>query len=94
MRPPRTSGYCAAPVLASYHAGRYSPSLNYWRTLLGGVDSGSEEWLEAKYYQLACLKEADRPTAEKVLQQFKVLFPNVKSPMWRDKFTELEKQLR
>ena len=58
------------------------------------VPYSDDEWLEAKYYQLACLEKIDRPTAEKVLKQLKVLFPEIKSATWRDKFTELEKQLQ
>ncbi len=76
--------------LASYHAGRYAQSLEHWRTLIGGLETGSEDWFEAKYYQLACLEKTDRASAAKVLQQFQVLFPEVKSATWRSKFTELE----
>ena len=28
--------------LACYHAGRYAEALEHWRTLIGGLDSGSE----------------------------------------------------
>jgi hypothetical protein len=59
---------------------------------LAGLESGSDEWFEAKYYQLACLEQTDRPTAEKVFKQFKVLFPDVKSAAWRERFTELERK--
>jgi hypothetical protein len=79
--------------LASYHAGQYAPSLEHWRALLGGLESGSEEWLEAKYYQLACLIETDRATADKVFKQFRVLYPNVQSTAWREKFAEFERRL-
>jgi tetratricopeptide (TPR) repeat protein len=80
--------------LACYHADRYSEALDHWRTLIGGLESGTEDWLEAKYYQLACLEKTDRASATKVLQQFKVLFPEVKSATWRPKFAELENSLQ
>lgn len=80
--------------LAAYQAAEYPAALNHWRTLLAGVDGGSEEWLEAKYYQLACLAKTDRPAAKKVYDQFQLLYPDVKSPAWKEKFAELNSQLR
>jgi hypothetical protein len=80
--------------LASYKAGLYPQALEHWRSLLGGLDSGSDDWLEAKYYQLACLEKTDRPAAEKVLKQFQVLYPEVKSTVWREKFAELSQKLQ
>jgi tetratricopeptide (TPR) repeat protein len=81
-------------ALATFQAGQYSQSLSYWRTLLSGLENGSDEWLEAKYFQLACLEMTNRPTAEKVLKQLKVLFPDIKSAAWREKFAELESRLQ
>jgi len=78
--------------LAEVKAGRNSQAVAHWRTLLGGLETGSDDWLEAKYYQLACLEQTDRDAAEKVYKQFKVLFPEVKSAAWREKFAELAKQ--
>ena len=68
-------------------------SLEHWRKLLAGLDGGSEEWLEAKYYQLVCLEKTDRAAAAKVFNQFHVLYPEVKSATWRPKFAELETSL-
>ena len=66
--------------LATFQSGRHADSLEHWRKLLAGLSSGSDEWLEAKYYQLACLLKTDRaPAADKVWKQFKLLFPEVKS---------------
>jgi hypothetical protein len=77
--------------IATFQTGRHADSLEHWRKLLAGLSSGSDEWLEAKYYQLACLLKTDKPGAEKVWKQFKLLFPEVKSAAWKDKFAELEK---
>jgi hypothetical protein len=78
--------------LAHFAAADYAASLDCWRRLLGGVSPGSEAWLEAKYHQLACLLQTDRPTAEKVWRQFQLLYPEIKSPAWKDRFAELATQ--
>jgi hypothetical protein len=80
--------------LACYQAGRYEAALKHWRTLLTGIPSGSEEWLEAKYYQLACLEKLDADNAAHVWQQFQLLFPDVKSPTWGPRFAEMAKRLQ
>jgi hypothetical protein len=80
--------------LACFQAGRFAESLEHWRNLLAGTESGGDDWLEAKYYQLLCLEKTDPAAARQVLKQFKVLFPEVKSAAWRDKFAELEHQLQ
>ena len=90
---PDDKHYLRRAGLAHFAAGNHPAALDCWRRLLGGVAQGSDEWLEAKYYQLACLLETDRPAAEKVWRQFRLLFPEVKSPAWRDKFEELGKRL-
>jgi hypothetical protein len=91
---PSDKKYLRRAGIAHFQAGEFAPSLEQWRKLLGGVESGSEEWLEAKYYQLACLAKTDHPTAVKVWKQFKLLFPQVKSPTWKDKFAALEADLK
>lgn len=78
--------------IATFQVGRYAESLEHWRKLLVGLSSGSDEWLEAKYYQLACLLHTDKPAAAKVWKQFKLLFPEVKSAAWKDRFAELEQR--
>ena len=61
---------------------------------LAGMSSGSEDWLEAKYYQLACLEKIDAGNAARVWQQFQLLFPDVKSPTWGPRFAEMAKGLQ
>jgi tetratricopeptide (TPR) repeat protein len=78
--------------VANFQAGRFAASLELWRKLLAGLPAGSDEWLEAKNYQLACLLKTDRPTAVKVWEQFKLLYPEVKSATWRDRFEMLERE--
>ncbi len=90
---PSDKKYLRRAGIAHFQAGEFAPSLEQWRKLLGGVESGSEEWLEAKYHQLACLAKTDRPSAVKVWKQFKLLFPQIKSPAWKNKFAALEADL-
>ncbi|PQO36682.1 hypothetical protein [Blastopirellula marina] len=71
----------------------YSAAVGYWRTLLVGLNKGSEDWFEAKYYQLACLQKIDRPQAKTVLQQFQLLHPDWGLPPWRDKIKAIAEQI-
>lgn len=80
--------------IASFLADRPTEALEYWRTLLTGLDNGSDGWLEAKYFQLLCLEKTDWPTCQKVYQQFQVLYPEVKSAAWREKFAELNARMK
>ncbi|MDX1948379.1 MAG: hypothetical protein SFU86_23520 [Pirellulaceae bacterium] len=89
---PSDKRYLRRAGVAHYHAEDFPAALDCWRKLLGGLDSGSDDWLEAKYYQLSCLVKTDPPAAEKVWKQFKLLFPEVKSAAWQSKFAELGKQ--
>lgn len=86
---PKDKSYLRRAGLAYFQAGSYDKSLPHWRTILSGVPADSEEWYEAKYYQLNCLFNTDPETAKKVLRQFKLLHPNVGPPAWKDKFEAL-----
>ncbi|PQO32440.1 hypothetical protein DTL21_19690 [Bremerella cremea] len=76
-----------------FNLGNYSAAVGYWRTLLVGLDKGSEGWFEAKYYQLACLKEVDPAQAKTVAEQFQLLHPDWGLPPWRDKIKGLAEQI-
>jgi hypothetical protein len=90
---PKDKAFLRRAGLANFHAGRFDRSLDCWRTLLAGLPDASDEWYEAKYYQVACLGRLDRPQAEKVFRQFKLLHPNLGPAEWRDKFSVMEEQL-
>ena len=49
--------------------------LECWRPLAQGLPKGSDQWLEAKYYQIQCLRATDIVAARKVLSQFKAIYP-------------------
>ncbi|MCE9527761.1 MAG: hypothetical protein K8R36_17095 [Planctomycetales bacterium] len=90
---PSDKKYLRRSGIAHFQAGEFAPALEQWRKLLGGVEGGSDEWFEAKYHQLACLAKTDRPSAVKVWKQFKLLFPQVKSAAWKDRFATLDADL-
>lgn len=89
---PSDKKYLRRAGIAHFQAGEFAASLDLWRKLLGGLQSGSDEWFEAKYHQLVCLSKTDKPGGLKVWKQFKLLFPEVTSPAWKDRFVQLEKQ--
>ena len=74
---PSDRKYLRRAGLAHFQAKQFDTALVEWRKLLAGLDSGTNDWFEAKYYQLACLEQTDRATAQKVAKQFALLFPNV-----------------
>ena len=80
---PDNRDYLRRAGLAYFQAGNYERSLAAWRTLLAGLEKGSEGWYEAKYYQLSCLFRTDEKAARPVWQQFKLLYPELGPPPWR-----------
>ncbi|MBP87585.1 MAG: hypothetical protein CMJ64_12815 [Planctomycetaceae bacterium] len=85
----KNKSYLRRAGLAHYHAGSYETAIGSWRTLLRGVTKGSDDWFEAKYYQLACLFKIDSAKAKPVFEQFKLLYPKLGGDKWRDKFSSL-----
>jgi len=86
---PKDKSYLRRAGLAYFNAGSHDKSLPHWRTVLSGVSKSSDEWYEAKYYQLRCLFNTDPETGKKVLRQFKLLHPNLGPPAWKHKFEGL-----
>jgi hypothetical protein len=83
---PKNKAYLRRAGLAQHDAGNYQAAIHHWRTLLRGVKRGSDEWFEAKYYQLSCLFHIDPEKARVVFDQFELLYPKLGPPEWRDKF--------
>ncbi|MEX0819622.1 MAG: hypothetical protein WD070_08505, partial [Pirellulaceae bacterium] len=86
---PPSKSYLRRAGLASFAAEKYDVSIGYWRTLVQGMSKGSDEWFEAKYYQLACLFQLDSNKARIAYDQFKLLYPNLGPPEWRERFEML-----
>ena len=85
--------YLRRAGLADYQAGNFDRSATRWRTLLAGLPKDSESWFEAKYYQVKCLEKTAPQKARKVLQQFRLLHPDLGPAAWRAKFEELTQSL-
>ena len=86
---PPSKNYLRRAGQASFATEDYDTSIGYWRTLVRGLPKGSDEWFEAKYYQLACLFKLDAAQARVAFDQFKLLYPDLGPPAWRDKFKAL-----
>ena len=86
---PQDRGYLRRAGLSQFEAGHYPAAMEHWRTLLQGVSKGSDEWFEAKFYQLACLFQIDRARGRTAFDQFKLLYPELGPPAWRDRFAKL-----
>ncbi len=89
---PRDRSYLRRAGLAGYAAGQFAESLDHWRTLLAGLQRGSDPWYEAKYYQLECLAQTDRARAARVFHQFQLLYPDLGGKDWATRFRKLSKQ--
>ena len=90
---PKDRDYLRRAALAQYRSGQFEESIVHWNTLLRGLTPGSDPWLEAKYHQIACLAETDKATALKVDKQFRLLYPDLGTSAWRDKFEKLRQRL-
>ena len=91
---PKDRNYLRLAGLTNFQAKQYNAALNHWRTLTHGLPRGSEEWFEAKYYQLACLAETDSSQARKALANFRLYYPNDGPPAWQEKFAALSQRLK
>jgi hypothetical protein len=91
---PKNQDYLRQSGMANYQAGRFADALESWRTLTLGLSRGSEEWFEAKYYQIASLEKTDRGEARKTLEQVQLLYPDISSSNWGEKFTALAQRLK
>ena len=85
---PKNEKYLRRLGLANFEAKRYPQALGQWRTLVSGLKRGSQQWHEARYYQIASLAKTDRSKASKVYKQFEVFYPSPPSP-WKRKYFEL-----
>jgi len=90
---PSDKDYLRRGGLAQYLAGNYDRAIDHWRGLVAGLPKGSEDWYEAKYYQLACLAKIDKPAAREVFAQFVLLYPKLGPPPWQAKFAALRAQI-
>lgn len=91
---PKDKDYLRRAGMATFAAGAYDASLAHWTTLLRGLAAGSDDWLEAKYHQIACLAAINKTEAAQVMQQFVLLYPNFGGGSWGAKFRTLAASLK
>lgn len=90
---PQEQNYLRRGGKALAEVNDHARSLECWRKLLAGVEKGSDDWFEAKYYQLECLSVLDRVAARQVNDQFRLLFPMGAPTPWDRRFEEFESRL-
>ncbi|MEK6248088.1 MAG: hypothetical protein N2C12_07905, partial [Planctomycetales bacterium] len=91
---PSNKKYLRRAGLTLYNDKQYERSLSHWRTLVSGLPGESDEWYEAKYFQLSCLAKSAPVKAVKVMDQFRRLHPAMGSAAWRKQFQQLDGSLR
>jgi tetratricopeptide (TPR) repeat protein len=85
----RNKQYLQRAGMARFNAGEYAASLEHWQTLLAGLPKDSDDWYEAKFYQLSCLQRIDELQFEQASRQFRLLYPEFGPTAWRRKFADL-----
>jgi hypothetical protein len=74
--------------------GKTERALECWRTLLAGLEQGSDAWYEAKFHQVELLGRDDPMQALQVLKQHVHLEGGYGPHPWGEKLQELELALR
>lgn len=77
--------------LSEHQTQQYAESVEHWGKLLRGLESGSEPWFEARYYELDSLRRVNKDRAQKVWRQFRLLHPEIPFPAWQSRFEALAK---
>jgi hypothetical protein len=90
---PKDANYLRRSGLAHFRAGEFAEALDPFETLLAGLEAGSDEWFEAKFYQVSCLARTEPDAAAKVYGQFRALYPELGGRAWRSKFEALGRGL-
>lgn len=90
---PNDKSYLRRIAIAEFQAEHWAASLERWRRLVAGLEKGQAEWMEAKYYQIECLVRSDPEAAQVVFDQFKLLYPSLGEPPWRQRFEEVGRKL-
>ncbi|MEX1041426.1 MAG: hypothetical protein WDZ51_12385 [Pirellulaceae bacterium] len=90
---PNETEYLRRTGKVEFESNNFTAALPHFRKLLLGVPRDSEAWFEAKYYQLASLRQTDPPQAKKVLSQFQLLHSDWGNPVWRDRIKEVAAEI-
>ncbi|MFZ4574252.1 MAG: hypothetical protein ACOYN0_07625 [Phycisphaerales bacterium] len=81
-----------AHTLAS--TGKQADALDLWDEILGGVEDTSDPWFEARVESLRLLIVLKPADAVAVMQQHRVLHPDLGPERWRPQLEALEEQIK
>jgi len=91
---PRDAGFLRAHAELSEAVGDIEAALESWRTLVAGLEAGSEKWFEAKHGLILLLSRVDPERARLALQQHRVLYPQLGPAPWGERLDAIERSLR
>jgi hypothetical protein len=75
-------------------AGDQRKALDCWRTLLNGLDAGTNDWYEARYESIRLLAALEPARAREAMAQHVVLYPDYGPEPWGSKLKKIEDELR
>jgi len=90
---PRDAGFLRAHAELSEAVGDIEAALESWRTLVAGLEAGSERWFEAKHGLILLLSRVDPERARLALQQHRVLYPQLGPAPWGERLDAIERSL-
>ena len=93
MHRPRNSNYLRAVGLLAREFGPADRALDCWRKLVSGSDVTSPQWFEAKYYVIEILSRTDPRRAREVMDQHKLLNPEIGPEPWATRLKELDEKI-
>ncbi len=91
---PRDAGFLRAHAELSESVGDVEAALESWRTLVAGLDAGTERWFEAKHGLILLLSRVDPERARLALQQHRVLYPELGPAPWGERLDAIERSLK
>lgn len=74
-------------------AGDLDTALNSWNTLMAGLQAGSDGWFEARVESIRLLAKLKPGLARAVLDQHRVLYPDLGPEPWGPRLRDLDSQL-
>lgn len=80
-------------AVASESAGDLQTALSSWNTLMSGLREGSDGWFEARVESIRVLSKVDGRRARAVLDQHRVLYPDLGPEPWGSRLRELDAAL-
>jgi tetratricopeptide (TPR) repeat protein len=85
---PKNKRYLKLAAESSFQAGQHDRAVQHYRTLVRGLPANTDEWYEAKYYQIAALMRSEPAKGKQVLKQFQLMHRDLGAP-WEAKFQQL-----